>query len=261
MQPTRLQLFVGLLALVGLGIGGAYWYGMQPKAVVTPRTPSQVKAPAPASEPEPLLGKATPQPTTVASKPPQSSANVSKTIASVGELYRRLSSAGEIPEIAQPLRAAKAALAAGQIVEAEKWANQAKAAATSYKSAHIAETYAVMQGDTLWTIAQKQTPVHHGAAWVGLWKANKKVIKDFDRIEVGWSLMIPAKAAQYATPYWKPKASGMELVDLRELPIPGTFQTEEVAVAELPTRIDTPGFAAAALPVPSFGFLPFVQYH
>ena len=112
------------------------------------------------------------------------------------------------------------------------------------------DTYQVVRGDTLWRIAKDQSPVHQGPGWVTIWKANKQVVKNFDRLEVGWSLVIPQKPTQYATPFWKPRvAAGARLpleVDLAELPASSRV---EVDLAELPTARNPAEVDVAELPV------------
>jgi len=88
-------------------------------------------------------------------------------------------------------------------------------------------TYEVTKGDTLWGIAQNHSPVHQGPGWVAIWKVNKKIVKDFDRIEVGTSLKIPSNPQDYAMRYWKPRllyqknyAYHEYSVDLAQLPRP-----------------------------------------
>src|SRR6185437_83979 len=88
--------------------------------------------------------------------------------------------------------------------------------------------YDVVKGDTLWTIARDHSPVRAGPGWVGIWKANRTTVKDFDRLEVGWSLQIPPDARAYRTAYWKPRVPTPTVandltVDLAQLPAPAEW--------------------------------------
>ena len=114
-------------------------------------------------------------------------------------------------------------------------------------ASEAAEQYTTLKGDTLWAIARDYSPCRAGAAWVGIWKANKKIIRDFDRLEAGLALMIPKTRKAYVTAFWKPKRfvvaslpivdlaevfRHVAAVDLAELPIP--WSDLQVEVAELP---------------------------
>lgn len=263
MKITRLQLVLLLLVVAGIGVGGYSWYKTNGAPAFMKRPASNlVTIPPKTSEPAPIA--ATPAPATAPAKLDDAARRkqLAQLIANVGESYRLLSTGGEIPAIAQPLRAAKTALAAGKLDEAQVSAETAQKACKEFRKTSFAGTYQIAKGDTLWTIAQLQTPVRHGAGWVGLWKANKRLIKDFDQIEVGWNLVIPAKAAEYATPYWKPRLSTQtaknsvpQLVDLRELPV----LEEEVLVAELPVIRPPSEFEAEAFRWPAT-VLPLIHY-
>jgi hypothetical protein len=91
------------------------------------------------------------------------------------------------------------------------------------------ERYEVAKGDTLWTIARDHSPVHQGAGWVTIWRTNKRTVKNFDRIEIGWNLTIPPEPRTYITAYWKPRVlRHMNVaqdgsVDLARLPVPAAF--------------------------------------
>ena len=155
--------------------------------------------PAPASRPvtPPALSTA-----------PTEKQTVAQMIATVGEAYRALPKpSGEVPAVVHPLRAAKNYLASDELHLAMMCARQAW---TALKNIHKtkeagAESYEVIKGDTLWRIARDHSPVHQGPGWVTIWRVNKRTIKDFNRIEVGWNLSIPDKPSQYIEPYWRPR--------------------------------------------------------
>ncbi|HVO32829.1 MAG TPA: LysM domain-containing protein [Elusimicrobiota bacterium] len=65
--------------------------------------------------------------------------------------------------------------------------------------------YEVVPGDTLWKIARDVSPVHQGPAWVVIWRANQRTVPNFNRLEVGWNLKIPAEPQRYVTAYWRPR--------------------------------------------------------
>jgi hypothetical protein len=50
-------------------------------------------------------------------------------------------------------------------------------------------TYKVQHGDTLWSISKHY--YHNGALWPRIYHANTKLIKNPNRIQVGWVLTIP----------------------------------------------------------------------
>lgn len=264
---TRLQLILILLVFGGLG-GGAFWLQKEHPGVLTSLwdtyNPMKTTRPTPpAAEQSP---ETSPASKSSVSELKNSRAAVARYLADVGELYRQLSVSGDIPTISEPLRAAKAAFAAGRYDEARTAAEKAHAACKQLKKEAAAQFYQVVKGDTLWTIAERKSPVRQGAGWVGLWKANKRLVKNFDRIEVGWTLNIPQKVSQYATVFWKPRMIAAaprpnvesQLVDLRELPIQNE---EEVDLAELPMVREASAFEASALRTPTLRFLPPVQYH
>lgn len=53
-------------------------------------------------------------------------------------------------------------------------------------------SYVVQRGDTLWKIAKMKEHFGQGHRWYDIWKANEDAIEDFDKIEAGQSLTIPA---------------------------------------------------------------------
>jgi LysM repeat protein len=56
-------------------------------------------------------------------------------------------------------------------------------------------TYTVQKGDTLWKIAKKAEHFGQGHRWYDIWKANEAIVDDFDRIEVGQTLVVPISVA------------------------------------------------------------------
>ena len=133
---------------------------------------------------------------------------VISSVAIIGEAYKPLHDQyGDIPPIAGPLHEAKSYIASQQYDLAMSSAQESWKALKLFraKAASVGVNYHVVRGDTLWQIAQRHSPVKQGPAWVTIWKANKDLIKDFNRIEVGWDLKIPPKPSQYLLPYWKPR--------------------------------------------------------
>jgi nucleoid-associated protein YgaU len=129
-------------------------------------------------------------------------------VANVGEAYRPLRQEfGDIPPISRPLHAAKDQLARGQDEEAFRLARESWQAVRKFKKnvASIPGVYQVVRGDTLWQIARAHSPVKQGPGWVTIWKANKSVVPNFNRIEVGTHLKIPQKRSDYNMPYWQPR--------------------------------------------------------
>lgn len=138
------------------------------------------------------------------------------------------------------------------------------------------DEYRVRAGDTLWAIARDKSPVRAGAGWVGIWKANQKMIRDFDRLEAGLNLLIPQTRHAYVTRFWKP--SRFELahwpgeVDLAQLPVPGhpgsidlaeVFEAAaEIQVSALPVPEDSDayGFAVSAFHPPAPSYWPTPAY-
>jgi nucleoid-associated protein YgaU len=114
---------------------------------------------------------------------------------------------GDIPPISRPLRAGKQFLAQGHSEEARLAARDAWQALKTFrvKVAAVSPTYQVVRGDTLWRIARTHSPVHDGAGWVTIWKANQSLVNNFDRIEVGMTLTIPPQRTEYVMPFWKPR--------------------------------------------------------
>ncbi|OGR89112.1 MAG: hypothetical protein A2992_01330 [Elusimicrobia bacterium RIFCSPLOWO2_01_FULL_59_12] len=135
-------------------------------------------------------------------------ASAAQSIAVVGEAYRLLNKQfGDIPPIAAPLRAAKQYQAQGQHAQALASTRASWQALKAFRSKinRVSQPYQVARGDTLWRIAELHSPVRAGAGWVTIWKANRNLVSNFDRIEVGWTLAIPMKISQYAMPFWKPQ--------------------------------------------------------
>jgi hypothetical protein len=217
MRITRLHLLILLIGLAVAGYGVYVWQ-MHPK-------PSAVSSVTPrkASEPESLISK----------KFLHTNAETAKQkVALAGESYAIFRKThGDVPAVAAPLRQAKNKLALQKWDEAIQ---QADAATVAMRNARqSAPEYTVAKGDTLWTIAERHSPVREGGGWYAIWKANQKTVKDFDRIEIGWSLNIPAQPRQYATRYWKPRHLPAVARLPREIELALLAQDRAEAVREL----------------------------
>lgn len=146
--------------------------------------------------------------TSVAPEPAADKGSVAKTVAIVGEAYQRYRrTSGPSEAIAEPLRAAKAALADGNPEKAAAFAATAWTLLKEPRVDAVQEegTYVTKAGDTLWGIAETLSPVKQGPGWVAIWRANEKAVPDFDNVPPGTRLTIPQRPADYNTPYWKPK--------------------------------------------------------
>jgi hypothetical protein len=259
MRITRLHLLLVLVGLSGAGYGAYYWMNRMPAETTVSHLPKPPAiAPAhPASIPIVSHPKADPV-----------EAAARREVATVGLQYDALRQKyGDLPSVAAPLRMAKLHLAQGRYELARGSAKQVAIAIKTLNQPHSGtapETYQVVRGDTLWRIAQDHSPVHQGPGWVTIWKANKRTVKNFDRLEVGWNLKIPQSAQQYATPFWKPRMTATARlpleVDVAELPaavsnevdvaeLPMSAGLGEVDVAELPIAVDPSleGFTISAL--------------
>ncbi len=129
-------------------------------------------------------------------------------IAVVGEAYKPLHQHfGEIPEVANPLRAAKSYLAEDKLELAVAASKEAWAALKTFRDREnpVAGVYTVKKGDTLWKIAVTQSPFHQGPGWVTIWRANEAHINDFDNVDPGTQLQIPTDPKAYILPYWRPR--------------------------------------------------------
>jgi nucleoid-associated protein YgaU len=193
LRITRLHMLLAAIGVAFLSVGAYNWFKIHPlqlrkapTAAVVPQTPTAE----------------------LANSSPASPLDAAKTVAQVGEAYDLLRRQfGNIPPVSEPLRAAKQALAAGDSTKALTAARESWQALKIYKGKvadYSADTYQVTRGDTLWRIAAAHSPAKAGAGWVTIWKANQTVVKDFNRIEVGWTLIIPPKPTQYVMPFWKP---------------------------------------------------------
>jgi LysM repeat protein len=190
------------LFLIGYGL-----FSRQERARSSTPTPKTTPPPTLVKNKLPEVNNKTSLPIAAASSADQKSV-VAKTIATVGEVYKlALQKSGPIPEVAQPLRAAKKYWADSQWTEARTSAQIAWEALKEFqaKGESTNDTYEVVKGDTLWRIARDRSPVHQGPGWVTIWKANKNKIKDFNRIEVGLNLTIPEAPRTYIEPYWRPR--------------------------------------------------------
>ncbi len=192
MRITRLHLVVALLVVLSAGVALYKWE--LNRQVWKPISP-----PAPSLEARQRI-----------STHPDNERPLARQIAEIGAAYVPiLKHSGDVPSISHPLRVAKACLLRGQLSEAATAAEEARVALRTFKKTRAAspESYEVVKGDTLWKIARDHSPVHQGPGWVTLWKANKRLVKNFNRIEVGWNIKIPEQPDRYIEPYWRPKGS------------------------------------------------------
>lgn len=225
MRITRLHLLLLSFALIGAGYEGFVWWHRQRSAPEPRIFPKPDISPAPVSPP-------------AAEEPAVSGQACARTLAIVGEAYRALAEqSGNIPAIAVPLRSAKAAQAAGHYARAMVSAKEAWEAVKRYRKTAASGAYTVVKGDTLWAIARDHSPVRQGPAWVVIWRANQRLVKDFDRIETGWRLRIPLKRSMYITRYWKPRA-------------PVSAKAAAPAIREKPKKQETPAPIQLAAPLP-----------
>lgn len=261
MRITRLHL---LIAFIGLACAGYGFYTWKQRAldVSVPPLPSLLRSTAP-SKAAPAVS-----PKTVSSSPATSDeslkASSARQLAEVGAAYERLrSQVGDIPDIAGPLRTAKRHQAQGRHELVAVFAKQAWRALKDFKEGHTSDTYQVLRGDTLWGIAKLHSPVKQGPAWVGVWRANKKIIKDFDHLPAGLVLAIPQDPNLYVTRYWTPRmlrmksAQERQIVNTAELPVLRNDGT--VDIAELPAVMESvpEGFIVSAIQPPSSLYLAF----
>jgi nucleoid-associated protein YgaU len=191
---TRLHVLLLVIGFVGL-VGALKWMKVKDKPV----EPAPSPVPAAFTEGAPAQEAADPA--------DRLKREAARTAANVGALYQPLRKKyGDIPAVSQPLRTAKAQLAQGQHEQALASARIAGQAIKAFggKIDKAGTLYQVARGDTLWTIAAAYSPVRAGAGWVAIWKANKDLVTNFDRLEVGWTLAIPPQKADYVMPFWKP---------------------------------------------------------
>jgi nucleoid-associated protein YgaU len=195
LRVTRLHILLFLIGIGCFAFGTFRWLNQGRSA--GDRAPETVQ-PVPAPTPEMQAAQAG----------DQLQQQARQAIATVGEAYRPLSRQyGEIAPIVRPLRAAKKFQAEKHPEEALLAARDAWQALKTFrvKVAAAAPDYQVVRGDTLWKIAQAHSPVHDGAGWVTIWKANQSQVHNFDRIEVGMTLTIPPQRTDYVMPFWKPR--------------------------------------------------------
>lgn len=198
LRITRLHLLIAAIGVICLFFGVVNWMRERPSRKAEPvqskPVPMKPAAPVPVRSPQEM------------EKLKQASA---RSIAVIGEAYRPMRRQfGDIPPVSQPLRAAKQFQSTGDSVKAMASARDAWRALKMFraKAASVPGTYEVIRGDTLWKIASAHSPAHAGPGWVTIWKANKRFVTNYDRLEVGWLLTIPPERAQYAMPFWKPPA-------------------------------------------------------
>ncbi len=196
LRVTRLHVFLGIIGGVLLTLGAlALWneyQSLKPK-------PADVTA---LPYPDPAANTIQ-----VAPKPETRRQAVAQSIATVGEAYRVIQNEfGDVLPISRPLHLAKVYQEQGKTAEAMNSAREAWTAVKTFRAkAGTVGRYQVTPGDTLWKIAATRSPVRSGNGWVAVWKANQKLIRDFDQLEVGWVLSIPTQRSQYVTPFWKPQ--------------------------------------------------------
>jgi nucleoid-associated protein YgaU len=200
LRITRLHLILAGIGTICLFFGALNWIGMTEDAMGSDALQEAVST----QQAQENRLKTAP-----ADKLEQAKRHASQTIATVGESYRILKQQyGELAPVSRPLRAAKKYQADGHSDRALASATEAWNALKAFhqKTGALVQTYQVTRGDTLWRIAAAHSPAHDGAGWVTIWKANKDLVSDFNRIEIGWTLTIPQKRAQYVMPFWKPQA-------------------------------------------------------
>ena len=193
MKITRLHLLLGLICA---GIFYGWWHLRNQN---TP-TPTPIPTPTSTSTPTP-----TPTPAPVASAPVNTQ-DIDTLIKSITERYSPLEKQfGKNDDVSTPFEQAKTSLESKQLDAALLFAKRAMDALTHYEETLRQRTdlYEVKEGDTLWQIAADHSPVRRGAAWVVIWRANEKVIADFDHVPGGLFLKIPQKKSEYRTRYWK----------------------------------------------------------
>ncbi|MFN3966921.1 MAG: LysM peptidoglycan-binding domain-containing protein [Endomicrobiia bacterium] len=116
--------------------------------------------------------------------------NARQTVAIAGEYWKIAKKEGrDLSKGQSTLRLAKVALNAGNYQEAIRLAKQS---IEELKSApKIGVNYKVVKGDCLWNIAKMKKHYGKGSMWVKIWRANEKIIPDFDLIYPGQILFIP----------------------------------------------------------------------
>src|SRR5258708_5725799 len=194
LRITRLHLLVAGIGVLCLCYGLFNWFkanggvGGRPTAVSSPRPDDVNKQVGDALEKQRRM--------------------VAQSIATIGEAYTPLRRRfGDIPQISKPLRDAKQHQAQGHSEQALASARESWLALKTFRTriGRVPQTYQVVRGDTLWRIAASHSPAHSGPGWVAIWKANRSLVNNFNRIEVGWNLTIPPERSQYDMPFWKPK--------------------------------------------------------
>ena len=80
------------------------------------------------------------------------------------------------------------------LVYARESSNIVDALISENAAASPAKIYVVKKGDTLWNISKRH--YKKGARWYDVWKANKQIVPDFDRIYRGQKITIPGSYRQ-----------------------------------------------------------------
>jgi nucleoid-associated protein YgaU len=113
-----------------------------------------------------------------------------QTVAIAGEYWKIAKKEGrDLSKGQSTLRLAKVALNAKNYSEAIRLAKQS---IEELKTApKIGVNYRVVRGDCLWNIAKMKKHYGRGSMWVKIWRANEKIIPDFDLIYPNQILFIP----------------------------------------------------------------------
>ncbi len=115
-----------------------------------------------------------------------------QTVAIAGEYWKIAKKEGrDLSKGQSTLRLAKVALNTKNYSEAIRLAKQS---IKELKSApKIGIHYKVVRGDCLWNIAKMKKHYGKGSMWVKIWRANEKIIPDFDLIYPDQVLFIPKR--------------------------------------------------------------------
>lgn len=202
LRITRLHVLIAGIGVLCLGYGLFNWWRSQGRLPMPhPFPKARPVQPVPPSRP---VAKVNPEVSDTLDKQRRW---VTQSIAIVGEAYTPLRRKfGDIPQISRPLHVAKEQQAKGMYKESLASARASWLALKIFRTrvGQKTQTYQVVRGDTLWRIAAAHSPARAGQGWVTIWKANRQLINNFNRIEVGWTLTIPPERSEYDMPFWKP---------------------------------------------------------